>query len=402
LDLHALRDHLAKLLPEYMIPSAFVGLESLPLTVNGKLDRRALPRPQSSGIAAKYVAPATPAEIVLCSTVEALLGVEHVGVADNFFHLGGHSLLAVRLVAMLRARLGIEAPVHLVFEAPMLRDFARRMGDASEGSAAFEGLLCLRSSGDLSPLFCLHPVGGLCWPYMALLAFTPERQPVYGLQSSGWQAEAEMPGTMDEVLDECERNLVRVAGDGPVRLMGWSFGGMLAHLLATRLQAKGRVVEWLTIFDAYPPPPREVDAYLYDPESDAIWRDLAATLDLEIPREFADLPLDARVVRRIALEGSHSLATLTEWQLERFAKVMANNTRLMHGIEFGKFEGKIHFVSASRRPAEFNRNHMNPALWQPYCSGGVMRCVVDSTHNRMLTADSLRQVVAEYLGQSGV
>ncbi len=131
LDLQALRQHLATQLPDYMIPAAFVVLAALPLTPNGKLDRAALPAPEGSGLATDYVAPTTPEETLLCDLVADLLGLDRVGLADNFFHLGGHSLLATRLAARIRARLGRELPIRTIFEHPGARRPRPRSGRRS-------------------------------------------------------------------------------------------------------------------------------------------------------------------------------------------------------------------------------------------------------------------------------
>ena len=117
LDSKPLREWAAARLPEYMVPAAFVELDSLPLTANGKLDRSALPAPEGSGCG-RYLAPGTPEEVLLCELVAQLLGLPRVGLGDHFFHLGGHSLLATRLAAQVRARLGRELPLRTVFESP--------------------------------------------------------------------------------------------------------------------------------------------------------------------------------------------------------------------------------------------------------------------------------------------
>src|SRR5690606_14054004 len=135
LDAQALRTHLQGRLPDYMVPSAYVALPALPLSANGKLDRKALPAPQAPGLSAGYVAPSSPEQIVLCELVAELLGLERVGPADHFFHLGGHSLLATRLAAQVRARLGRELPIRSVFEHPVIAELARALA-ALEPAAA--------------------------------------------------------------------------------------------------------------------------------------------------------------------------------------------------------------------------------------------------------------------------
>jgi acyl-coenzyme A synthetase/AMP-(fatty) acid ligase/aryl carrier-like protein len=115
-----LRTHLRGRLPEYMVPSYFVALGELPLSANGKLDRKALPAPDRQGDAESYVAPRTPVEEALCSIWQQVLGVERVGVKDNFFDLGGHSLLLMRVASRVREEFHVDIPLRRLFETPTI------------------------------------------------------------------------------------------------------------------------------------------------------------------------------------------------------------------------------------------------------------------------------------------
>ncbi|MCA1616786.1 MAG: phosphopantetheine-binding protein, partial [Acidobacteria bacterium] len=121
-----LRAHLKERLPDYMLPSAYVALDSLPLTANGKVDRRALPAPeQAASSAQRYVAPRTPVEEVLCGIWAEVLGVERVGVEDNFFELGGHSLLITQVVSRVRKVFRIELAIRKLFDATTITQLSQ-------------------------------------------------------------------------------------------------------------------------------------------------------------------------------------------------------------------------------------------------------------------------------------
>jgi acyl carrier protein len=121
-----MRDHLKRSLPEYMLPSAFVVLDELPLTPTGKLDRGALPAPERARpeLSQVYVAPRTAVEEVLCRLFSEVLQIERVGVRDSFFELGGHSLLATQVASRVRESLRVELPLRALFEAPKVEGLA--------------------------------------------------------------------------------------------------------------------------------------------------------------------------------------------------------------------------------------------------------------------------------------
>ncbi|RKG64482.1 phosphopantetheine-binding protein, partial [Corallococcus terminator] len=114
-------------LPEYMVPAAFVGLEALPLTTNGKVDRRELPAPTASTSSREDDAPLTPLQEQLAALFREVLRVERVGAHDDFFDLGGHSLLATQLVTRVAARFGVDLPLRTLFEAPTLVQLSERI-----------------------------------------------------------------------------------------------------------------------------------------------------------------------------------------------------------------------------------------------------------------------------------
>src|SRR5204863_7839362 len=133
LETAVLRAALSRQLPDYMVPSALVVLERLPLTPNGKLDRRALPEPEL-GASHSHRAPRTPQEAILCSLFAEVLGLDRVGVDDNFFERGGHSLLATRLISRIRATLNVEVAIRSLFEAPSVEALAVRLSSEAVAS----------------------------------------------------------------------------------------------------------------------------------------------------------------------------------------------------------------------------------------------------------------------------
>ncbi|MDX2391909.1 amino acid adenylation domain-containing protein [Streptomyces sp. DK15] len=245
--------HAAGALPGYMVPSSWTALPAMPLTGSGKLDRKALPEP--SDTAAADDRPAAPprdaAEARLLEVWTELLGdlpgARRLGVHDDFFAVGGHSLLALRLVSRVNAVYGLALGVSAVIENPTVAGQARLVrGDAA---ARTGGAVPLRAGGDRPPLFLVHPAGGSVLCYRELTAALGPEQPVYGLAAAGLEGDGGVATSVEEMAESYLRAVREVRPEGPYRLGGWSFGGLVAYEMACRLAAAGERVELLALVD---------------------------------------------------------------------------------------------------------------------------------------------------------
>ncbi|HEV2736909.1 MAG TPA: amino acid adenylation domain-containing protein, partial [Longimicrobiaceae bacterium] len=248
-DAAGVREHLRGRLPDYMVPAALVRLEALPLTSNGKVDRRALPAPPDAGPTA-YAAPRTAAEEALAAIWAEVLGVERVGVRDDFFELGGHSLSAARLVGRIRERLGRELSLGELFRGATVERLARALdGGASPGLAV--PLLRL-GDGAGTPFFCVHAAGGMAAAYLRLARRQDDR-PFYGLQARGLAPGETPAGSVEEMAARYVEAVRSVQPRGPYLLGGWSVGGTVAWEMAQRLRAAGEEVALLALIDSWAP-----------------------------------------------------------------------------------------------------------------------------------------------------
>ncbi|MFE7181893.1 amino acid adenylation domain-containing protein [Streptomyces erythrochromogenes] len=246
-----LRSWLEDRLPRHMVPSGFVVLDALPLTPHGKLDRKALPVPQAPATNPRGRTARTPEEGVLVDLYAEVLGIPAVTIDDNFFELGGHSLLATRLISRIRTTLHTEVPLATLFQHPTIATLTPHLHHPTT-SHATEVLLPLRPEGTLPPLFCIHPGAGLSWCYAPLLPYLDPDRPVYGIQTPALTDPGFAPAGVEELARLYAAHLRSVQPSGPYHLLGWSFGGLVAHAVATELQAAGEDVAFLCILDGYP------------------------------------------------------------------------------------------------------------------------------------------------------
>jgi amino acid adenylation domain-containing protein len=249
-----LREALAGRLPDFMVPSAFVPLDRLPLNDNGKVDRRALPPPPpASGHRATAVAPPRDAiEYTLTGIWEDVLGVRPVGIRDDFFDLGGHSLLAARMAEAVERVSGRPVPLTTLFEAPTIERLARVL--RSDECRPGPPLVALNAGGTRPPLFFLHGdiAGGGFYSRALARALGPE-QPVYAVHPHGLGGEP-VPASIEAMAEDRLPALRAARPEGPYVLGGYCDGALVALELARRLAARGATVPIVVLLDALGPP----------------------------------------------------------------------------------------------------------------------------------------------------
>jgi amino acid adenylation domain-containing protein len=249
-DFGELRSALRRSLPDYMVPAEWVKLERLPLTANGKLDRRRLPAPSDARQLSEesYVAPRDALELQLVQIWESLLGVHPIGVKDNFFELGGHSLLAVGLMAKIRAAIGRELPLSALFQGATVENLASMLRHEAN-SLSWSCLVNLQASGSHPPLFFAHPAGGVALCYFDLARCLGSDRPFYGFQTPGLYGERDYFTTIEAMASHYIEAMRAVQPEGPYFLGGWSLGCVIAYEMAQQLVAQGQRVSQLLLLD---------------------------------------------------------------------------------------------------------------------------------------------------------
>jgi len=251
LDLAAVRAHLSRTLPGYLVPAHLITVAEFPLNASGKVDRAALPAPDLTAGTGELAAPVTQTEASIAGLYAAVLRRDHVGVTDSFFDIGGNSLQAMRLVDLVSEQTGADVGVTAVFLHPTPRQLAASIDAARDAEpTAGSSLLSLSAgAGDL-PLVLIHPIGGTVFGYTQLAAELAATFRVYGLQAPGLAEPAAIAASLDDLVTDYTRQIRAALPDGPYRLAGWSMGGVIAFEITRRLEQAGAEVALLALLDA--------------------------------------------------------------------------------------------------------------------------------------------------------
>ncbi|QNK10078.1 enterobactin non-ribosomal peptide synthetase EntF [Enterobacter sp. JUb54] len=378
LDTAGLKARLAEQLPPHMVPVVLIQLAELPLSANGKLDRKALPLP-TLGNEQRGRPPEAGIETTVAQAFSQLLGCEVNDIDADFFALGGHSLLAMRLAAQLGRELDRQVtPGQVMVASTVGKLSALLASDLSDEQAqrlGFDAILPLRVS-DGPTLFCFHPASGFAWQFSVLARYLSPRWSITGIQSPRPEGPMMRAACLDEVCEQHLQTLLAQQPHGPYYLFGYSLGGTLAQGIAARLRQRGEAVAFLGLLDTWPPETQnwaEKEANGLDPEVLA-----------EIDRE--------REVFLAAQQGQASgeLFSVIEGNY-------ADAVRLLTTAHSAKFDGKATLFVAEKTRQE----GMDPqVVWGPWV-GELEVFSQNCAHVEIISPqafESIGPVVREILG----
>jgi amino acid adenylation domain-containing protein len=347
-----LREHLRAMLPEYMVPAAFVFLDTLPLTSNNKVDARALPEPaQEVTTSAVPDEPRTMIEFQLLALWRQVLGDDALGTHDNFFDRGGHSLLAVELVSRIEQVFGRKLPLATLFQAPAVAQMAELL-QRSDWKASWRSLVAINPGGLRIPMFLVPGVGGNVLMFGKLSKLLGPDQPLYGLQARGLDGQEEPFQSVPEMAEHYVGEILAARPQGPYFIGGTCTGGVIAYEVAQRLKQRGADVQ-LALLETWPPATAKTRSQL----SQLIWpiRYLTGKL-FGYLREMSSMPVGSwpaflqqkwRTGRAVFDVGLKETLIGSTYYVE---KVVEATVRAVARYEPRRYPGSLLNVIAIKRP----------------------------------------------------
>ena len=406
-----LRQFLQKHLPDYMVPTAFVSLQSMPLTPTGKVDRRALPDPDLQGQADNHeqIAARNEIEARLVAIWQDLLRLDSVGVRDNFFELGGHSLMAVHLFTRINQEFNVNLPLATLFQEATIENLAKVISSRT-GPSTWSSLVEIEPQGENPPFFCVHGItGDILWFRNLAYCLAPD-YPFYGLQARGLDGIQEPFNDISAMAAHYIEEIRLLQPKGPYMLGGASFGGSVSLEIAQQLMAQGEEVSLLAIFD-HAPLNVKVDV-----PANKLSRSMTRAFKIakNFPhwlQEFLSLGparMISRVQRKIRLarkvRGQHDIQDLEQFNAgdlidfagelpEHRQKIILCAFQALKAYDPKPYPGWVTLFRAMNRPLF---NTFDPALgWQKLAPGRLKVVDIASSHEGMFMQPHVLELARE-------
>ncbi|BAT53523.1 amino acid adenylation domain-containing protein [Nostoc sp. NIES-3756] len=419
-----IRRFLSAKLPQYMVPSSFVFLDKLPLTTNGKVDRRALPTPANVNNLDTFVEPRNQLELQLVQIWSKILKVGKVGVQDNFFDLGGHSLLAPYLMAQIKQQFGKDVSLTSLFQNPTIEQLATILQIDSDDSNS-SCLIPIQPNGSKIPFFCLPGAGGEPFYLYHLGRYLREDQPLYSFQANNLDV-VEPTTRIKEMASHYIQAMQTVQPQGPYLLGGHSLGSIVAFEMATQLVHQGHQVALLAMIDMSAPTSQDKQTRIERLDWDhARWL-IEAIKAVEVSLS-TNIDISYDTLRSLSVEEQlkqvlqhfkmvNMLPPNAEiTQLKNIVQALkANSLSLINYVPQHTYPGRITLIRASEIPLERMNSKLseisrNSAMgWEEYSCEPVDVHFVPGNHVTMMAephvqvlSKRLKGCIQQALGRQG-
>jgi amino acid adenylation domain-containing protein len=402
-----LRSFLKQKLPPYMVPSAFVVLPRIPLTPNSKVDRQALPMPEPDRpeFAHAYAAPRTPVEESLAGLWKELLGIDRVGIRDDFFALGGNSLLAVELFAQIERVFGSRLPLAILLQGATIEHLAKALQDPVQAGPGIE-IVAIQPGTSRTALFFVPSVGCELLYCQAIAKHLGPEQPVYGIQPCARNGKVQQPASVEDIAADYVRALRAFQPQGPYALAGFSFAGTVAFEMARQLTTLGAEVGLLGIIDISPSRspirtareiPQAVLASLFNLP---FWLkdDLLQTPAKEM---LARIRRRLNALRHRVFSSSHRTPESSDLELlfdvrrlpDHYRRLIEANLRASHNYVPKPYAGRLTLFRARAQPLVCW--HKADLGWGSFALGGVATRIIPGTHDSILKEPHVKTLAEE-------
>ncbi|NHB57257.1 amino acid adenylation domain-containing protein [Acinetobacter sp. 194] len=370
IDIAVLKKKLKQCLPEYMCPAEFIYLEKFPLSHNGKLDRKALPKPDRKDQTKSQRFASSELEHRVCEIFQKLLNINSpIAIDEDFFAIGGHSILVMRLAIDIKKAFHQTISIgELMVNASIERIAALLLSKerlAEVEKTGMQDILPIRS-GSSTPLFCFYPGSGSAWQYTVLNRYLDPEIPIIGFQSTRPNGLLAKCKSMDELIEKQIALLFLQQPQGPFRLLGYSLGGTIAYAIAVRLQELGYEVDYLGLLDTYP-------AEIHQWQEESVEEKNAEAEQMQF---FADLMADAD-------SDFHQQAL--KIQEDIFANYN-DAVRLLKPYKMQKFNGKMHLYVACKDLLPYIQPQ---AQWTPLVNELEITYLEHVDHTNILSPEKL-------------
>jgi amino acid adenylation domain-containing protein len=401
-----LKDFLKLSLPEYMVPAQIVFMDSFPLILNGKIDRRALPAPTHGNISAahEFVPPRTEIEKKVAAMWAELLDVEQIGIHDDFFDLGGHSLMAIKALSRIREEFDVDLPLATLLQAPTIAQLAALL-HKRDLIPSWSLLVPVRAGGTKPPFFLVHDLGGNVLDYRRLVNHLESDQPVYAIQAQGLDGNLIKDAALEEMAADYVAELRSFQPEGPYFLGGFRLGGLLALEAAEQLTAAGQKVGLVIMIQSIHP-----EAMNYKPNTPVfqrIWYQLQKRASLEwenllhnpkgyVSERIVHLWDAVRLRTSIAYQKVTGKAPSKspEWsKLYFFEAVGVEHKKAMDKYRPGPYDGDVLIIRASEQLAGLIADeHLG---WDRTLHGKLDVCEIHGHQENFLLEPNVSQLAKE-------